>query len=294
MRRIVLLSVFAASAAVAQPTGVAPFVDCVYLSPSGNLVTAFFGYNSVNSGSVTVPVGSSNHVTPSPVNWGQVTTFAPGIQHDAWIATFDLTATSSITWSVLGMSVTASNDSTLYCTMPVGTPGLEGAQGPAGDQGPTGLPGLPGVMGPTGPRGATGPQGATGLPGLPGLTGLAGRGATGAQGLAGPKGPTGPQGAIGPQGPQGPAGPPGPSAVLPVIRVVVADGDSEGEDDDSVNRATASCNEGEVFLGGGGICTASGAQLASSLPTGSGWTVSCDTGAARAVAVCAGSRRDDD
>ena len=139
---------------------------------------------------------------------------------------------------------------------------MAGAIGPRGPIGPTG---------PTGSAGPIGPQGPTGLPGVAGSTGP-----TGPQGSAGLTGPAGSTGPLGPLGLQGLQGPRGPAGVLPPIQMVNAT--------NTQGSATALCSNQQVLLGGGGAC--SGAAPSSSLPNGSGWTVSCDTGEPTAVAVC--------
>jgi hypothetical protein len=201
-----------------QPGDVTPILDCVYANTAKNEVSAFFGYVNNTPSSVTVPVGPNNSLSPSPKNWGQTTTFSPGAVHRVWVATFDLSQTSSITWTLLGINVTASNDPTLYCSFPVGLPGAagpEGATGPQGPQGSTGTTGTPGPAGATGPAGSQGGDGAAGSSGLPGPTGLTGangiQGPTGADGFPGATGPSGP---VGPGGGNGPAGAVGPTGVI--------------------------------------------------------------------------------
>ena len=293
----ILLLLLAAGPAAAQ-TGLAPTLNCVYLQPD-NTVSAFFGYANVNSGSIDVPVGPSNFVAPDPQNWGQPTTFQSGVQSSAWAATFVPSQTPSITWSLAGTTVTASNDPSAYCSFPVapeGSQGPQGAPGPQGDPGAMGFPGAQGppgpagVAGPPGPPGSPGPAGPAGLPGpmgVPGQQGAAGpagspgpAGPTGLQGPLGQQGPAGPQGLQGPQGSQGAIGLTGPPAVLPSIRVVAAVSKTKS--------GTASCNAGEVLIGGAGLCTASFGfgQVGASIPAGSSWNVTCVLGTAEAVAVC--------
>ncbi|MGH9560885.1 MAG: hypothetical protein ACRD3S_05460 [Terracidiphilus sp.] len=279
MMKSVLLLLLAAAPAVAQ-TGVAPLLDCVYAQPD-NMVSAFFGYANVNSDAVTVPVGSGNFVTPNPQNWGQPTTFQPGVQNSVWAATFDPSQTSSISWTLAGESAVATNDPSMYCSSPVGQEGPAGPQGVAGSQGPPGDAGPTGAQGLAGAAGDAGVTGPPGLQGLPGATGSQGTGGlAGLQGPPGPQGLTGTQGPPGPQGMQGLTGTSGPAAVLPSIRVVTAES--------STSSATASCNTGEVLVGGAGLCSNfwSPGKLASSVPAGSGWTASCLLGAAEAVAIC--------
>jgi Collagen triple helix repeat (20 copies) len=80
---------------------------------------------------------------------------------------------------------------------------------------------------PAGPQGPQGPAGARGPEGPPGTRGA--EGATGARGAEGP---------VGPRGPQGPAG---------ATNVTVHVGEQ------ATGEATATCDPGEVAVGGGGF-----------------------------------------
>ncbi|HZS48072.1 MAG TPA: hypothetical protein VFC63_23585 [Blastocatellia bacterium] len=101
---------------ISGPTGITPFLDCVSFDAADNTLTAIFGYVSANTGNVQVPVGTNNFFAPSPIGRGQTTTFFPGMNHEAFEIAFPLDSTSSITWTLLGQSVTASNDPSLYCS----------------------------------------------------------------------------------------------------------------------------------------------------------------------------------
>jgi hypothetical protein len=112
-----------------------------------------------------------------------------------------------------------------------------------------------GPRGPAGPQGPAGPEGATGARGA--------EGATGARGAEGPPGP---------EGPQGPAGP---------GNLTVRQG-AQG-----AGTSTASCDPGEVAVGGGGL--SQGGSLTASIPEGSGpssWFVE-GAGTVTAVVICA-------
>lgn len=197
-------------------TGIAPFLDCVTYDAPDNTLTAIFNYVSANAGNVQVPVGASNFFSPSPIGRGQVTTFFPGTNLEAFEVSFPLDATPSITWTLLGQPVTASNDPSTYCS------GVLAPQGPAG---PMGLPGLQGLPGPTGPTGATGPVGPSGP-----------------QGAAGQQGPQGRPGPTGPTGAQGPAGVSG-------FADVVGDAASVAPAHDGT--ASATCPNGDTATAGG-------------------------------------------
>ncbi|MGH9762938.1 MAG: hypothetical protein ACREAC_19110, partial [Blastocatellia bacterium] len=196
----------------AQTPMITPIVDCVTFNQAQNELTINWGYISTFGTSQFIDVGTDNFVSPPPENRGQTTLFVPGVTHNAWSATIVLDQTASLTWTVQGASVTATNDPNQYCSGcscpagPIGPTGLTGAQGQTGTQGVTGPQGATGPQGQTGAQGGTGPQGPTGP-----------QGATGAQGSTGPQGQTGPQGATGVQGqtgPQGPIGPQGPTGAL--------------------------------------------------------------------------------
>ena len=115
---------------------------------------------------------------------------------------------------------------------------------------------------PAGPRGPAGPQGPAGP-----------EGAAGARGAEGATGARGAEGAPGPQGPQGPAGP---------TNLTVRTGPQ------GVGSATASCNPGEVAVGGGGL--SQGGSLTTSIPEGAGpssWFVEASGQNVSAVVICA-------
>jgi hypothetical protein len=101
-------------------------------------LTAFFGYVSANNTSVSVPVGPSKFLSPEGLAPVQPTQFSPGVSSMAWNISIDLGEVSSITWTLLGQNVTATNDPSLYCSASVCPPGPYGLQGITGDTGPTG------------------------------------------------------------------------------------------------------------------------------------------------------------
>jgi len=212
-------------AKVKAQSSITPFIDCVSFNQAANELSVNFGYINTDSATDFVAIGESNFISPPPEDRGQTTVFTPGVVHNAWSTTFSLSSTPSITWTVEGNAVTASNDPNLYCSGcmcpagPIGPQGnqgpqgIQGVQGVQGAQGPTGPQGQTGAQGPTGPQGQTGAQGATGPTGQTGQTGPTGpQGLTGQQGATGPtgpQGPIGPQGVPGQTGPQGPTGPQG-------------------------------------------------------------------------------------
>ena len=98
------------------PTGIVPILDCVTFDQSNNILTASFGYVSANAQTESVAIGSANFFNPSPGSRGQPTSFLPGVHHNAFSVLFILNTTSSLTWTLLGQSVTASNNPALYCS----------------------------------------------------------------------------------------------------------------------------------------------------------------------------------
>lgn len=146
----VAVAATAASTAQAAPTGIAPFLSCVVNDNlyGQNWLSVWFGYVSANSGTIDIPVGADNFVSPDPADRGQATTFSPGAQSSSWVTTFDLGQTPSLTWTLLGQSTTATDDPSNYCSVAPWPPGPQGPQGP---------------QGPTGPAGPQGPQGTSGF-----------------------------------------------------------------------------------------------------------------------------------
>jgi hypothetical protein len=206
-----------AKARSGQDMQITPFVDCVSFNQALNELSVNFGYINAFSESQFIDVGDNNFISPAPADRDQTTLFTAGVVHDAWSVTILLNQTPSITWSVTGVSATASNDPTTYCSScqcpagPIGPTGNQGTQGTTGVQGATGPQGLTGPQGTTGAQGPTGTQGPAGPQGLTGPQGTTGaQGPTGQQGAQGTQGPTGPQGLMGPQGLTGAAGPQGP------------------------------------------------------------------------------------
>jgi hypothetical protein len=207
----------------AQVSVVIPIVNCVEFDASTDTLTVYFGYINTGTSIRFISAGFNNMVDPAPnVRPDQPTSFLSGRHDFVWSTTQPITdASPSLTWTIFGITATATNDPSLYCstacaapagpagaTGPQGPEGPEGAEGPTGPQGSAGPAGEQGVPGPTGPTGPQGPQGLTGSKGDIGPQGL--QGPEGPQGPPGPAGPSGPAGEPGPQGPQGAIGPDGP------------------------------------------------------------------------------------
>jgi len=198
-----------------------PTLDCVEQVAGSTIVTAHFGYVSLETESRTVDFGVSNFFTPSPFVRGQPIYFTPGTHTRVFSVDYDSSTTQFIEWTLLGAQARATTapENLCYRVGPQGPPGPPGPAGPVGPEGPQGPKGDkgdtgdPGAAGPKGDTGAAGPQGVQGLKGDPGATGPAGpqgdkgdTGATGETGATGAPGPVGPIGATGPVGPAGPQG----------------------------------------------------------------------------------------
>ncbi len=277
MKRCILLLIVSAAALFGQ-AGVFPLLDCVTYNPATNELTGFFGYINVNNQTTSIPPGASNYFTPDPINRGQPTNYLPGIYHQVFTATVSLNASPQLSWTLLGDTVTGTNDPTKYCTASTATAcwdtnanGVcDGAEDINGDakcdaRDCQGAPGATGPQGPPGINGTSGPQGP--------------------QGPQGPSGPAGSPGLAGPPGPPGPTGPAGPPGISPSVATVISS--------NATNTATATCATGQVLLNGGGTCAVPNTnsisgRIASSQPSGAnGWTVTCSAGNATAVALCA-------
>ena len=139
-----------------------------------------------------------------------------------------------------------------------GPQGEPGAHGKDGAQGPPGEPGAPGHDGIPGPPGAQGPPGLNGEPGAPGHDGVPGPpGAQGPPGLVGPPGPPGPkgdpgqQGPKGDQGPQGPKGDQGPPGTANATHKGGTTASIVNGPPNTKVTSNATCDPGQVLLGGG-------------------------------------------
>lgn len=97
--------VFAPPAAAASGFTGKLTADCVVHGPN-NTYRAVFGYDSTGSGTVRVPAGNDNALTPGHLNGVQTTTFEPG-KHRGAFATGRLSHAHKITWKVGSLSATA-------------------------------------------------------------------------------------------------------------------------------------------------------------------------------------------
>ena len=110
---ILVLSALPFAAAEAQ-FAIVPVVDCVTYDAAMDTVTAYFGYYSSEAVVTPVPLGTSNFFAPLPPFRGQPVSFSPGWNRSVFAVTFS--ASSSVTWNLLGIAATASNDPALYCS----------------------------------------------------------------------------------------------------------------------------------------------------------------------------------
>ena len=102
-----------------------PVLECV-TNNGGGSYTAFFGYKNDNSVSVTIPVGSNNKFTPTPIDRGQTTTFLPGRQ----VKTFNVPFNgSNLVWYLKGpdnsgrTSTASSNSAACADPLPIANAG---------------------------------------------------------------------------------------------------------------------------------------------------------------------------
>lgn len=93
--------------AIASSIDLRPGLDCIERNHDGS-TTAHFGYENLQPGAVTVPVGANNGFSSAALDAGQVTTFDPGSVARAFAVRFRGRAT----WTLGGRSVTADRHST--------------------------------------------------------------------------------------------------------------------------------------------------------------------------------------
>ena|SRR5579884_3413444 len=250
-RGAVLLSMLSGGALRAQ----IPVVDCVVQNTQTSELVAYFGYNSNANPPVTIPLGNSNAQMGGVLVGAIPTTFSSPMEHILFAVRFY--APTKVTWTLNTATATADSSMVSACQIPVGqqlTPAASqrrcwdtSANNTCDVAHDVDGDGYCTILDCIGPRGA--------------------------QGSTGPPGNAGNQGAAGPAG------------TVPVFQVVTA---SPG-----TARATVSCATTQFLVTGGGTCDVPNlpgmGRVASSAASiaGNGWTVSCNTGQATAVAVCA-------
>ena len=117
-------------AAPAQAAGaVTPLADC-YVQNSNGTYTAVLGYSNTTGRSVTIPVGTSNTLSPTTYNGRQPTTFKSGTYHGVFNVTFTQADAAYANWTLNGTSLSAT---TAVATCPPGTtlPGTGNGTGAA-------------------------------------------------------------------------------------------------------------------------------------------------------------------
>jgi hypothetical protein len=109
--------------ASAYPTGsVTPVLDCVAQNSDGTF-TGVVGYTSTYTQTKSIPLGSSNAITPSKYNGKQPTSFKPGTQHGAFaltVSSYDALY-SHPTWYLDGHYLSPGWDTTLSSSCPLPT-----------------------------------------------------------------------------------------------------------------------------------------------------------------------------
>jgi hypothetical protein len=82
-------------------------LTCVWTDAGSRQVSGVFGYENHSSHPIVAAVGSSNQFSPSPAGRGQATSFAPQTTvTNAFVVTW---TGGSVTWTLAGSSVTATN-----------------------------------------------------------------------------------------------------------------------------------------------------------------------------------------
>src|SRR5207244_5328971 len=90
--------------------GVFPILECVSYNASANEVTATWGYINTNPTTSNFGISSNNFFDPPPGNRGQPIPFSPGVHHNVFSTTWSLNSFPTLSWSLDGTKVTASND----------------------------------------------------------------------------------------------------------------------------------------------------------------------------------------
>jgi hypothetical protein len=98
-------------AAQAQaPLPLTPALDCVTSAGDGVYI-AYFGYDNMGPVSINIPVGDSNELIPGDPFQGQPTTFNVGAYPNVFRVEFDPVISSSVSWILNGLVVTATDQS---------------------------------------------------------------------------------------------------------------------------------------------------------------------------------------
>jgi len=143
-----LLILFLTTLSASCGQEVVPLLDCVIYRADTNTLLAFFGYASTYPTTVHIDVGENNFFSPGVIFRNQPTDFLPGLHQNEFATSFQVSGSQTqITWFLDGRTITAKNDSSLYCqassncTCPAGPPGPPGPPGPQGPRGQDGANG---------------------------------------------------------------------------------------------------------------------------------------------------------
>jgi hypothetical protein len=85
---VLALPLTATGVAAAEPVGITPVLECVAVDPDGGY-TAVLGYDNPSAGSVPVPHGQENRITPGHLQGSQPTSFLPGRQRGVFSLTVE-------------------------------------------------------------------------------------------------------------------------------------------------------------------------------------------------------------
>jgi hypothetical protein len=256
--KLIWISAYAIAAAAAYAQ--TPVVDCVVQNTSTGTYVAYFGYTGNTGGATTIPLGSLNFTSSvgGSTQVGSVpTSFVNQKGHMFFGLTFGSSSQGSnlsASWNLNGLTATADSSQVSSCQVPVGSSLPQTAQQRCWD---------------TNNNNICDPSEDVDGDGFCTILDCSG-------------GP-GPQGAIGSTGPQGPQGSTGAAGTAPTLQSITSN--------PGTANATATCGATQFLVTGGGACTVpntpGAGRVASSTPSGNGWSVSCNAGQATAVAVCA-------
>jgi hypothetical protein len=112
---VALLAIGVPQAGATQPAF--PFANCSTFDVADDTVNTAFGYYSPSDDPVEEDIGADNFFTPAPTDQGQTTLFFPGANFDASQVSFVTAVTSSVSWHLNGITVTANTSSLPECTI---------------------------------------------------------------------------------------------------------------------------------------------------------------------------------
>jgi len=279
---LLLIPIFLAGSAFSQNFNITPFLSCVTVNPVTSAVTAYWGYESLETGDVQILIGQDNQFVPPPAAQGQVILFSPGYHEKAFRTTV---VGLAVEWSFLGNAVFASATST-QCAPTTVQPTVQLPPGIVGVPYSQQLASIGGLSGGTWSIIGLVPNGfslsSTGLltavplqAGQTSITVQVTDGVTISQRTYGLLIGNGilVDDAVSTRA----------SGFTPNFRVATNVG--------ATISTTATCNQNEFVITGGGGCNVPNSntvlgRIATSGPASNGWQVTCSGGTATAVAVC--------